>query len=220
MTHYTHIKILAIICLFMPAMIQSASKSSKSTPFSSDFLKAIDNVPGVMDKEKVKNTLWLITEIKRIHNGQYRINAKGQLDCSRGTTPKDIIFQGKKQTIKNLVELEKQAKHFSDSDKKAFDTLFHIIKDYFDKVNNVLAPEAQGTHAFMKDLAIQFCSKRNRPDSLLLNWNKGDEVEMYRRSVTSFKIFYTFTMDLMNFLGDLIMSCPKALKAYQDSKES
>ena len=69
----------------------------------------------------------------------------------------------------------------------------------------------------MHRLTEEFCRKHNRPDSLLLNWSKGDEVELYRKSVTSFKIFHIFSTDLMNFLADLIMSCPKAFNAYKKS---
>ncbi len=193
------------------------AKQTKESPLSDPILIDIDGVSGLMDKKKIENTLWLIKEIKHVHSGHYRVNSNGEPDPSRGTVAKDLIFNGKIRTIKNLVELETQVTTFSADQKSAFNELFQTVKEYFDKVTKVLAPEAAGSHQFMHRLTEEFCRKHNRSDSLLLNWSKGDEVELYRKSVTSFKIFQIFSTDLMNFLADLIMSCPKAFNAYKKS---
>ena len=149
--------------------------------------------------------------------GCIKLMPKGEPDCSRGTTPTEFLFRGKKHTLKQFVELEAQSASLPAAEKSELTALFRTMKDYFDKVNQLLAPEAAGSHQFMFRLTEEFCRKHQRPDSLLLDWNKGDEIELFRKSVTNFKIFYIFSTDLMNFLADLIVSCPKAFNAYKKS---
>lgn len=207
-----------ILCLSAHlALAMKDDKPKKEAPLTDRILKIVDGLPGLMDETKIRNTLWLIKEIKQVQEGHYRVNAAGELDPSRGSTVKDFVFRGKKQNIKTLIELETQVKTFSETEKSEFKELFRTMKDYFDLVNQVLAPEAAGTHDFMYKLTQEFCRKHNRPDSILLDWNKGDELELYRKSVTSFQIFFTWSSDLMNFLKDLIASCPKAFAAYKKS---
>lgn len=188
-------------------------------PLNDRILEFVDGVKGLMDATKVQNTLWLIKEIKNVHAGFYRVNKAGELDPN-GKIVKEFTYKGRKQNLKMLMELEAQSEKFQEQDKQEIKTLFHLVKNYFDLVNQLMAPEAQGTHQFMTNLTKEFCQKHDRPDSLLLTWNKGDEVELFRRSCTSFKVFYVFSTDLMNFLADLILSCPKAYNAYKASVQA
>jgi len=173
-----------------------------------------------MDKNKIADTIWLIREIKHTHVGLYRVNSAGEPDCSRGTTTKQLLFKGKHHTLKQFVELEAKSGQLSEEERREVQQAFSTLKNYFDKVNHVMAPKAAGTHAFTYPLAEEYCRKRERPDSLLLNWNKGDEIELFRRSVNSFKIYSVFSNDLMNFLKDLIKSCPKAYSDFRKSEGS
>ena len=64
--------ILISYLLILPCLL------AKESPLSDPILADIDGVPGLMDKTKIENTLWLIKEIKQIHNGMYKVNAKGR----------------------------------------------------------------------------------------------------------------------------------------------
>lgn len=208
---------ILLLLLMAPISLSAAAKEPKKTaPLTHPLLKNIDGVEGEMDAYKIHEMIWLINEIKHIHTGYYRMNKNGELD-PKWPESKQFIFRGKKQTIKDLAELEANVDKFSAAEKTEFAAVFQLAKDYFDKVNGLLAPEAQGTHPFMFKLAQEFCEKKHRPDSLLLAWNKGEEVELYRKTVTNFKIFQRFTTDLMLFLADIVVSCPKAYKAYKES---
>lgn len=70
-------------------------------------------------------------------------------------------------------------------------------------------------------LISESCSKRNRADSLLLNWAKSseDEIVSFNKVVTSFALFDEFCSDLINFLGDLVASCPKARAQFEQLKQ-
>lgn len=85
------------------------------------------------------------------------------------------------------------------------------------------------TQAFVKDirtakklilsLMVEFCERRNRPDSLILSWaktNGGNEEHVFDQVITSFKVYDIFLSDLTLFLKDLINSCPKARQQYQE----
>jgi hypothetical protein len=63
------------------------------------------------------------------------------------------------------------------------------------------------------------CQKRNRPESLLLEWAKtkeGQESTMFERQINSFGDYYHFLADLVNFLLDLTHSCHKAHTQFKD----
>ncbi len=189
----------------------------KQPPLTDPILKVIDGKAGVFDKTKVQNTLWLIKEIKNIHEGKIRLNAQGEPDPRSGK-PTDLTFQGKKQTIKSLIALEAKLATFSPQEKHEFKDLFLQVKKYFGCVNDILLADARGAQQFMIKLIQEYCRKNNRPDCLLLKWDdNGSETESYEHDVTSFSVFYVFSTDLQNFLAALIVSCPKA---YAQTKEA
>ncbi len=179
-------------------------------------LKGTDGL--LITKIHIENMLWLIKEIKNVHGGSFKLNDAGEPDPLKTGKHHDIVFRGKKQTMSALVTLEAQSSLFSHAEKTEFTRLFHQVKDYAEKVNNVLLDDARGTHEFMMELIKEWCVKYQRPDSELLKWDKGTETDHYRRTVTTFKKLQIFSSDLMNFLACLIKSCPIALKSYMDGK--
>ena len=77
----------------------------------------------------------------------------------------------------------------------------------------------RGAKNIMIVLIQEYCQKRNRVDNLLLEWAKtkeGQESTMFERQVKSFNDYYHFLTDLVNFLLDLIHSCPKAEGQFKD----
>ncbi len=206
-------KLLTISLILLTCAVQAAG-SKKDRPLNDPVLEGIDGVSGLMDANKIKNSIWMIKEIKKIHGGSIRVNAAGKGD-PRSNTLKEVMFQGKKQDLKSLIDIEKHVDQLSAQDKAALNALFHELKDYFGMVNDIMLADARGTFKFMVKLIKEFCYKRNRIDSLLMNWEENHETELYRKQVNSFRGLYSFTTDLMNFLADMIVSCPKAKAAYE-----
>ncbi len=206
------------ICLLLFCTGTVLTEPQKEAPLTDPLLKGLDGLPGLMDKAEVGRLFWAIQEIKALHKGSIRVSAQGVADSSRSSTVFPLIFRNEQQTIKTLIELEKQMSHFSPQERAEFMKLFTMVKAYFGIVNDLLRENARGAEDIMIKLIQEFCRKRNRPNSLLLNWKKGSsESEVYNNTVKSFRVLHVLSTDLMNFLADLAMSCPKALKSYQDS---
>ena len=69
----------------------------------------------------------------------------------------------------------------------------------------------------MIKLVEESCRKRDKMDSFLLNWAEqkvGQEEEGFDRYITDATKLDSFCVDLLNFLGDLVRSCPKAQKLF------
>ncbi|MBA2307107.1 hypothetical protein H0W26_03175 [Candidatus Dependentiae bacterium] len=206
------------ICLLALCTGPLGAEPIKELPLTDPLLRGIDGLAGIMDKTKIEKNLWLIKEIKNIHNGIIKISAQGIPDPSRSSKIDYLMFRNQPQTLKALIELEKQVHTFSSTERAEFDILFKKVKEYFAKCNAILLEDAHGAQDIMMKLINEFCRKRNRPESFLLTWKKGSsENELYNNSMTSFRVLHIFSTDLMNFLADLVISCPKALKAFNDS---
>lgn len=205
--------VVFLLLLTSPALLCA---SKKQVTLTDKILHDIDGMTGIMDRVKIENTLWLIQELRNIHNGTIKVNDQGIPDPSRASTLIALTFKGKKRTLEEFMEIEKNRSHYSQAEKDELDHTFKQMKDYCEKVNNIVLNDARGTEQFMKKLLLEYCLKAERQDSLLLEWHKGEELDMYRKSITTFKIFHAFSTDLMNFLAALIKSCPKAFRQYKD----
>jgi hypothetical protein len=206
----------ALITLpFLSLVLSIASIWAKETPLTDPLLRDIDGLPGLFDKVKVSKTIWFMRQIREIHSGKIKYNAQGKTDPLHGT-PVQLLFKGVPQTFETLIALEKKAPTLSLEDQKELHALFTLIKEYFGSLNKMLLVDARGTQDIMIKLIREFCRNENRPHSELLNWSKNSsEMESYERNITNFAIFKEFSTDLLNFLGALILSCPKA---YADFK--
>lgn len=187
------------------------ARDDKKSPLLTDpILKSIDGIPGIYDATKIERSLWLIKEIKGIHDGSMKVNDLGAPDPSKRGKLVDISFKGKKYPIKELIALEGTKASMSPEDQEALEDLFQLIKTYFGMAHSMLMADARGTQQFIIKLIQEFCRKYNRPDCLLLKWDEGEEDKMYEEDVINFSVFYVLTTDLMNFLAVLVQSCPKA----------
>lgn len=209
-------KKIIVLMLSLSSMAIAAPK--KYPLLTHPLLKQADGT--FITKTHIENMFWLRQEIKRVHDGGMKINDQGEADPLRSGVPCDIIFKGQKRTLLSLIELESHYASFTPEELAEFDALFHLVKDYAGKVNAVLLDDARGAHEVMTIFIKEFCLKHHRPDSALLTWQKGTEIEHYRRRVTSFKKLSVFSLDLYDFIACLIKSCPIASQAYIDSKSS
>ncbi|MBA3752483.1 hypothetical protein H0X06_06910 [Candidatus Dependentiae bacterium] len=209
-------KILSIsLCVFCVGMFSSIPL--RGAPLNDPILRSIDGLPFGIDKAKIEKMLWAIKELKNTQNGIIKVSALGEPDPSRSSITLTITFNGKKQDIKSLMELEKQIPTSQSPEKIELEKNLQLIRNYIGKINLLLLADAQGTEDIMMKLINEFCRNRNRHDSFLLNWKHDTEMELYNSAAISFKMLHAYSEDLMKFLADLVMSCPKALKAYNDS---
>lgn len=80
----------------------------------------------------------------------------------------------------------------------------------------------KGAKTILVVLIQEFCQKRGRSNSLLLEWAKtkeGYEAAMFDQRITTFTEYYDFCTDLANFMLDMIHSCPKAELQFKDRIE-
>jgi hypothetical protein len=126
-------------------------------------------------------------------------------------------------TVESLARIEEEIK--GSSDKKDIATQFalqelltHAKADFIVQASEFIE-SGRGAKNIMIVLIQEDCQKRNRLDSLLLEWAKtkeGQESTMFERQITSFGDYYHFLADLVNFLLDLTHSCPKAHGQFKD----
>lgn len=86
-------------------------------------------------------------------------------------------------------------------------------KNDFIKLSEEFKSLAQGAKQTMVKLIEESCVKRGRPDSLFLTLAKAkddNETTTFDMHVVSFATLESVCIDLLNFLTDLIHSCPKA----------
>jgi len=141
-------------------------------------------------------------------------------------------FEGQPHSIKSLALIEKEVnatlqtaknndRAAAEKRKVALNALLKTMKQDFNKIVGPFLGQARGAKEPMFLLISESCTKRNRPKSLLLNWARSSEDEMvtFDKSVTSFAHFEDFCRDLVDFLGDLVHSCPKARAQFEQLKE-
>ena len=81
---------------------------------------------------------------------------------------------------------------------------------------------ARTSKPIMAILIEESCQKRARAnDSLIMVWahSKENEYTLFDRHVKTIKDFDVFMIDLYNFLGDLVHSCPIGQRQFKDRLE-
>lgn len=132
------------------------------------------------------------------------------------------LFQNKQHAIHSLATLEKQCVINNDTlSLEALQKLLIKVRQDFYAVVSPFLGQAQGAKQPMYLLISESCTNRGRPNSLLLDWAKSSEDESValNKSITTFELFDDFCTDLVNFLGDLLHSCPKARAQFEQLKE-
>ncbi|HSC25266.1 MAG TPA: hypothetical protein VLB80_03570 [Candidatus Babeliales bacterium] len=141
------------------------------------------------------------------------------------------LFDGKWHTIESLARIEQETSALINKEKNKEtkakleevlamleELLVHAKADFIIQSNEFIE-SGRGAKSVMVVLIQEDCQKRNRHDSLLLEWAKtkeGHESTMFERQITSFGHYYYFLTDLINFLSDLTHSCPKAETQFKD----
>jgi hypothetical protein len=146
----------------------------------------------------------------------------GELQANNQRKGRYNLF-GKLYSIEELARIEQDVSNSVDKKdlefKLALEELLTHAKADFIVQSSEFIESGRGAKNIMIVLIQEDCQKRNRPDSFLLEWAKtkeGQESTMFERQVKSFADYYHFLTDLVNFLLDLIHSCPKAEAQFRD----
>lgn len=176
----------------------------------SSLVKLVDGLSFGIDGRKIAMMFKVRKEVRKIQHGV--TNGQGAIN---GT----YDFGGQKYGVHELAHIEKEAKNSNDT--QSISQLMQVLhiakKDFLNKVKPYMAT-ARGAKKPMFMLIQESCKKRNRPDSILLRWGAAREEEeerQFEHDIVSFAIFDTFCTDLMNFMEDVIRSCPKALEQFK-----
>ena len=145
------------------------------------------------------------------------------IECILGVRQSDGQRKGKYKLlgtyhgIQSLARIEQDFHNCQDKQdiitQSMLDDLLIQAKADFVAQSNDFIEIGRGSKNILTILIQEDCQKRNRPNSLLLEWAKtkeGHEATMFESRITSFEEYYHFCTDLVNFLLDLIHSCPKA----------
>ena len=197
-------KVIITSILISLTLLTVAPLHSKEIILQSQLLENVDGLRIGINGTVIGVLVKVARQIKKMQFG-----AK-QKD---GTRVGLYTYKGKKLTIKQLVEIEKTEKMHSTLKK-----CYNVVKDDFLRKVQPFFAEARETKSIMVKLIENSCSQRNRMNSVLLTWVEVDgegEEEVFHQQLTSFKDFHIFCSDIVNFLNDLVNSCPKARKQFE-----
>lgn len=177
---------------------------SKLLTLTNPAIHSLDGVTFALDGAAMHDILLVIKKIMAMQGG-HKVGLKIE-----GLYP----FEKSKFSISQLAEIEKMDPsnpHLSDA--------LAISKQDFIETTKHFMKGIEPAKRLMMSLITEFCERRNRPDSVILDWanaKNGNEDEIFNHAIRSFKDFELFLSDLTFFLKDLVHSCPKAREQYKE----
>ncbi len=197
--------ILILLLLSATSFLHSAPETnSHLLVFLNPYIHSLDGVSFMIDGVAIRNILGVIKEIMYIKNGKVvdtKIIGAYALDNER-------------LSVKQLAELEQQNPH----DPRLAAILKKAKHDFIES-NKHFIKNIEPVKKLIISLMQEFCERRNKQNSIILNWaqaKSGSEPEVFNRSVQNFATFDLFLSDLVLFLKDLVNSCPKAREQYKE----
>ena len=176
----------------------------------SPVIKIIDGMRIGIDGNRIGFMLQIRREVRKIHLG---------VPNKVGGFTGIYSFNNAYYSVRQLTEIEHEM--IESNDQEGLESLRPALEkaknDFVQQVMHFLS-SAQGAKGQMFTLIEESCSKRKRFDSLLLRWaaaREGDEERQFKEDIVSFAVFDIFCIDLINFLEDLMRSCPKAWAQFQ-----
>ncbi len=206
-------KKIASLSLFL--LFTTCAANQKQVLLESNLLKLVD---GFLINA---NTIELIRNYQR---GLLHIvygNKEGD-----GSRHGDYEYRGKRYTLHELSQVEQNLMQkkdmyspaeFESNIKQLESTMIKAKDDFIEKSKKFRTVGAGSKHITSK-LIEESCKKRGRKNSILLIWGNApedQEDEILYREAHTFLEFEQFVIDLLNFLDDLIHSCPKAQEKFK-----
>jgi len=135
----------------------------------------------------------------------------GDRDPKTGHRTGHYLFLDKYLSIEELADIEMN--YVGDAELNA---LLVEAKAKFEVLFAQFIAQAKGTKSFLVTLIEESCHRRNRKNSVLLTWAtspEGNEMAVLHE-IPSFRGLSDFCHDLINFLEDLMFSCPLAKEQF------
>jgi hypothetical protein len=135
---------------------------------------------------------------------------------AEGNSTGNYSFRGKLYGTRELAHLEVELNLQQD---KELQRILTQVKSDFLAISKEFESAVRGSKNIMTVLIEESCEKRERLDSLLLEWSQSEgdtEDAIFNNRVTTFQAFDQFCVDLLNFFSDLIHSCPKAQAQFKE----
>jgi hypothetical protein len=135
-------------------------------------------------------------------------------------------YKNKPYGSHQLAKIERQLEQEKDmldeptyaAEQATLQALWNEVITDFEHISEEFKPIIRETKHIMAALIKDSCAQRERTDSLLLMWTsapQNQEVETLRREARTLIKFDQFCMDLLNFFGDMIRSCPIAKNNFE-----
>jgi len=148
----------------------------------------------------------------------YQNNLKDFLIGKKGPDGKrhpQYNFEGKLYTMQELSKLETTR-----GSTPELKNLLRQIRSEFEQLSVQFRGIARGAKPFMATLIEESCRVRGRlNNNILCIWAHTDEQEeeqLFDDHVHTIRDLEMFFVDLHNFLGDLMHSCPRAVRQFQE----
>ncbi len=204
-------KIFMTLFLMVPHLHICAANKGEGIVLESPVIRLIDGMGIGINGKRIGSMLQVRREVRKIQQG---------IASKEGGFVGLYELSDKKCSVKELAEIEKMMQDTHDAE--GLRVLRPVLKkakeDFIQWVMKFLG-ESQGAKMQMFLLIEESCHKRKRYDSLLLRWAsapEGEEEHQFEKDIANFKIFDIFCTDLINFLEDLMNSCPKAKAQFQE----
>ncbi|MDR3550998.1 MAG: hypothetical protein P4L31_06300 [Candidatus Babeliales bacterium] len=215
-----------------------ANNADQHILLKSPIVEFVDGKSIGIDATVIRLMLQVRAEIKKIlfgkrsSNGHFEghFNYEGHMCSVRQLSTLENKYelefkQKEAEYVKNLPSDTQKLEELRSSYHKLkhkMNVVFELTKKEFRNKITPFAKNSRGAKHQMLMLIEESCVKRNRNNCLLLKWADADEQnEMYffDQQVLSFRDLDQFCIDLANFLGDLMHSCPKAMAQYEQAKK-
>jgi hypothetical protein len=172
--------------------------------FLNPYIHSLDGVNFMIDGVAIRNILGVMKEIMYIKNG-ITVDDK---------TTGAYVLGNERLSVQQLAELEK---HHANDPRLA--AVLKKAKHDFIESNKHFIKNIEPIKKLIISLMQEFCERRNKPNSIILDWaqaKSGTEPELFNRSIQNFTNFDLFLNDLILFLKDLVNSCPRAREQYRE----
>lgn len=219
--------------------IKEQGQSISGIVLTSNIISLIDGVPWAVNANTIKLMLHVRREIRKIQFGDLKPD---------GDFEGHYLFNGQKLSLRQLALIESsyETDYYKKDDelhrsktrcpqdftslelqyaqaKQELRTCLEQAKNEFELKMAPFEKNIRGTKSQIVVLIEESCRKRKSPDSILLQWadiEEGKEIEVVRKQIVTFKAFDQFCTDLVNFLEDIMHSCPKAWTQFKKLMET
>lgn len=171
----------------------------------SSILHIFDGV--IIDADVIQSIGFIRREINKILIGEKN---------SDGVLVGRYTINGTLYSVKDLMHTEEKSLLSETLQKELERCLNEAKKD----LQTCVGPFIETIHSVkyqILELIKESCKKRGMDTTILMRWSeagKGEEARIFNEDITSFTLYNKFCTDLLNFLSDLVRSCPKGMAQF------